>query len=91
MCVERSLAILPYLGSGLRPALRSATTIRWFGMITKKTLAVMIVAVMAPRCKSAARPVKMWFSDQETTTMPANSTSITAVGYSLSGERQSAS
>ena len=37
-----------------------ATTMRWFGMITKNTLADMIVAVKAPRCSSAARPVKTW-------------------------------
>ena len=60
MCVERSLAIAPYFGSGVRPAFRSATTIVWFGMMTKKTFADMIVAVNAPRCSSAARPVKTW-------------------------------
>ena len=46
----------PYFGSGTRPALRSATTMRWFGMMIMNTLADMIVAVNAPRCSSAARP-----------------------------------
>jgi hypothetical protein len=58
LCVERSFAIFPYFGSGVRPAFRSATTIFWFGMMIIATFAVMIVAVSAPRCKSAARPEK---------------------------------
>ncbi len=66
-------------------------TMRWFGMMMKKTLAVMIVAVMAPRCRSAARPVKTWFSAQLATTIPAKRTTITAVGRDLSGDLQSAS
>ncbi|MOA17626.1 hypothetical protein D3C78_1378900 [compost metagenome] len=48
----------PYFGSGVRPAIRSATTIFWFGMMMKNTFADMMVAVNAPRCRKAARPVK---------------------------------
>ena len=91
MWVERSLAMRPYFGSGVRPALRSATTIFWFGMMTKKTLPVMIVAVNAPRCRSAARPVKTWFRPQLIATMITASASIIAVGRSPSGDRHSAS
>jgi len=38
----------------------TATIFFWLGMITRKTLADMMVAVIAPRCSSAARPVKTW-------------------------------
>ncbi|MNL89729.1 hypothetical protein D3C87_2202340 [compost metagenome] len=53
------MAIMPYFGSGVRPAIRSATTIFWLGMMIMNTLADMIVAVKAPRCRKAARPVKI--------------------------------
>ena len=52
------MAIFPYFGSGVRPAIRSATTTFWLGMIVQNTLPDMIVAVKAPRCSSAARPEK---------------------------------
>ncbi len=47
---------------GRTPALRSATTIFWFGMISIATLAVMIVAIIAPVCSMAPRPEKIWLN-----------------------------
>ena len=91
MCVDLSFAIFPYFGSGFRPAFRSATTIFWFGMMMKKTLADMIVAVNAPRWRSAARPVKTWSYPQAIATSSAKRRSISAVGFSPSGDLQSAS
>ena len=44
-------------GSGVRPAMRLATTFLWFGMMTRNTLAVIQVAIIAPVCRKAARPL----------------------------------
>jgi hypothetical protein len=54
------LAALAVDGVDRRPALRSATTVRWPGMIQKNTLALMAVAIMAPTSRKAARPANSW-------------------------------
>ncbi|MNV79560.1 hypothetical protein D3C71_1731190 [compost metagenome] len=52
------------MGSTGRPALMSATTVRWPGMIQKNTLALMDVASIAPISRNAAWPGKMWQASQ---------------------------
>ena len=49
------LAALAVHRVGLAAAARSATTMRWPGMIQKNTLALMIVASIAPASRKAAR------------------------------------
>ena len=51
--------MIPYFGSGVLPAFKSDTTIFWLGIIIKKTFAVINVAVIAPKCKNAALPLKI--------------------------------
>ena len=47
---------LPSFGSGACPAIRLATIFFWFGMISPKTLATMIVPMIAPIWLKAPRP-----------------------------------
>ena len=51
------------------PASSSFTTIFWPGMIQKKTLALMMVASMAPMSRKAARPAKSWQASQVAATV----------------------
>jgi len=57
---ERSLLVLPSFGSGAWPAIRLATIFFWFGMITVKTLATMMVPISAPIWLKAPRPLSTW-------------------------------
>ena len=58
LCVERVFEVFTHFGSGFLPAMSAATLLRWFGMMTKKTLPVIIVAISAPVWMSAPRPEK---------------------------------
>ena len=62
--VERTFELLTHFGSGFWPAISAATLLRWLGMMTKNTLAVMIVAIRAPVWMSAPRPEKNWVKTQ---------------------------
>jgi hypothetical protein len=48
LCSDRCFACLPSAGSGVCPANSAATVFFWLGMMTKKTLADMIVPISAP-------------------------------------------
>ena len=56
--VDRIFELWPHAGSGFLPAISAAMLLRWFGMMMKNTLAVMIVAMSAPVWMSAPRPEK---------------------------------
>ncbi len=60
LCTLRCLPRLPWIGSGFSPALSAATTLRCPGMIQKNTLALMMVAIIAPISRKAARPANRW-------------------------------
>ena len=62
--VERFFDVFTHFGSGFSPALSAATLFRWFGMMTKKTLPVIIVAIRAPVWMRAPRPEKNWVKTQ---------------------------
>ena len=55
------------MGSTALPAFKSATTVRWPGIIQKNTFALMLVANMAPTSKNAARPANQWQANHAAT------------------------
>ena len=57
------------MGSIGWPACIAATTLRWPGMIQKKTLALIAVATIAPTSRNAARPAKSWQANHDAKTM----------------------
>jgi len=54
------LPALPSFGSGDCPASNAATIFFWFGMISRKTLATMMVPMIAAIWLNAPRPLSTW-------------------------------
>ena len=50
----------PRRGSGTSPFSNAAVILRWFGMITMKTLAAMMVPTTTPTWMKAPRPENRW-------------------------------
>ena len=57
-------------------------------MMVRKTFADMIVAVNAPRCSSAARPLKTWVYPQAIATRIRNRITMRSVGFAASRDLQ---
>ena len=89
-CTERCLPRNPGRVSGTSPARSWRTTLRWPGMMMKKTFHTMIVPITAPTCRNAARAPKMWKKPQSKISkkMPIDVQSATSF---FSKIRQSAS
>ena len=58
MCVERCLARVESVASGVRPAVAAAICSRCAGTMRIQTLATMIVPSIAPTWMNAARPLR---------------------------------
>ena len=65
--------------------------LRWFGMMTKKTLPTIIVASMAPVCNSAPRPEKTCWKENAMPMIKAKPTAARAISCLARGDRQSRS
>src|SRR3954452_7525326 len=81
------------MGSGAWPCSIDFTTLRWPGMIQKNTLALIVVAIMAPTSRKAARPANQWQASQAamTTSSATSAPTIASPLFLRPNSRQIAS
>ena len=68
---------MPWIGSTGWPALMDSMTFFCPGMIQKNTLALMLVAIIAPTSRKAARPANQWQASQEAMQIKRNTNAPT--------------